>query len=75
MRWVCVLLIAALSATACSTKSGAPRPSEDGLLFDQAGIVEQKEELLRVLELYRDQFGVEMVIATVDSIAEMDINQ
>jgi len=76
MKCICRLLIAiALIAGGCSSKSGSPRPSEDGLLFDQAGIVEQNDELLRVLEHYQNQFGVEMVIATVDSLSDMDINQ
>ena len=75
MKWLCVVLVAVLSVASCSSEDGHSRPSEDGLLFDQAGIVEQKDELLRVLELYRDQFGAEMVIVTVASISGKDINQ
>lgn len=65
----------ALFSTGCPSQNGSQRPVEGGLVFDQAGIVEQADQLRRVLDTYRRQFGVEMVIVTVDSIAGMDINQ
>jgi hypothetical protein len=75
MKWIYALLTAvALLATGCPAQKDAKRPSEGGLLFDQAGIVQQTDALRRVLEHYRDQFGVEMVIATVDTLPGMEIN-
>jgi hypothetical protein len=74
-RIFALLTVISLCVTGCPTQESSQRPSESGLLFDTAGIVQEVDELRRVLEHYRDQFGVEMVIATVDAISGMEIGQ
>jgi uncharacterized protein len=75
MKWTFgIWVVIALCTTGCPTQGGSQRPSEGGLLFDGAGIVQQADELRRVLEHYRNQFGVELVIATVESSSGMEIN-
>ncbi len=76
MKWILTLLTAVvLCVIGCTQQNGSQRPSNNSLVFDQAGIVEQTDELHRVLDIYRNQFDVEMVIVTIDSITGMDINQ
>ncbi len=75
MKFVLALIVTALFLTGCpAAQQNSRRPVQGGLLFDQAGIVEQADELHGLLEHYRDQFGVELVVATVGSTSGMEIN-